>query len=94
MFSNLTTEIFVGLKQMCQTCYYSVSAKSKCWKFMFDDHIGVALIKHEAFTKYDNWSIVAIKKENNEYFPIDTILMNVSEAQIFDYTNFIKELYL
>lgn len=94
IFSNLETDVFLELKSMSADCFYSISTKGRCWKFMFDGNIGIALIKHTDFTENDMWSVVAIKKENNRYFPIDDIWSNVSFSKIFKYANLIKELYL
>ena len=94
VFSNLKSEIFLELKSMSQQCYYSLSAKHKCWKFMFNDEFGIALIKHEDFTCDDKWSVVGIRRIDKTYEAIDDPWLNVSFGTIFEYANLIKELYL
>lgn len=79
---------------MSQNCYYAVSSTWKCWKFMFDESIGIAVFKHADFTEGDLWSAVAIKKENGQYFPIDDVWINIFSKQLIQYAELIKELFI
>lgn len=89
-FTNLTTQVFLKFKSMSKECYYSVSADGRCWKFIFDNNYGIALVKHSTFTENDMWSTVAICVENHYYYPIDDIRLNNPIKKIFEYAELIK----
>lgn len=94
MFSNLKPSLYFELKCMSQSCYYAVSSNWKCWKFMFNDSIGLAIFKHIDFTEGDLWSAVAIRKEGYEYFPLDDVWLNIFTSQLRQYAELIKELFI
>ena len=75
---------------MSKECYYSVSSNGRCWKFMFHNNYGIALIKHSSITENDLWSAVAIQVKNHVYYPIDDIWFNSSLIKIFTYAELIK----
>ena len=75
---------------MSKECFYSVSTEGRCWKFIFHNGYGIALIKHTSFTEDDMWSVVAIKVENHYYFPIDDIRYNYPILKIFKYAELIQ----
>ena len=89
-FTNLSTQIFLKFKALSKECYYSVSPDGRCWKFIFDNGCGVALVKHTSFTKDDLWSAVAISVDNHNYYPIDDIRFNYPLFKIFKYAELIK----
>ena len=89
-FTNLSTKLFFQFKAISKDCYYTVSTNGRCWKFMFDNDYGIALVKHVSLTQDDLWSAVAIRVEDHHYYPVDDIWLNRPVIEILEYAHLIK----
>lgn len=88
-FTNLNNQVFWSLKAISVECYYSIAKNWKCWKFWFNKDIGIAIIKHDAFTECDNWSVMAISRTGKEIVLIDEPWYNINDKAIMNYAEII-----